>query len=206
MNHIGTARRTAAPDRGTVTAPLRDGGFASLRPLGPGEAAPLLEVFEAMSLQARALRYFSGFPRMPAAMLAALTDVDGDRHLAWLATVEGAAAGIARVVRQPGSPTAAELAFEVVDAQHGRGLATLLVDAVTTAASARGVRRLEATVLPENGASRRLLDRLGLRGRISDGLLELAGPLQLLEPSVVDRGAVVRMTCDSASREARDIG
>jgi RimJ/RimL family protein N-acetyltransferase len=206
MNHIGPARRPAATGLGTVTAPLRDGGTALLRPLGPGESAALLEVFEAMSLPARALRYFSGFPRMPAAMLAALSDVDGDRHLAWLATVDGAAAGIARVVRVPGSPTTAELAFEVVDAQHGRGLATLLVDAVTTAASARGIRSLEATVLPENGASRRLLDRLGLRGRVSDGLLELSGPLRLLDPSFVDRAAVLQATCGGWSGEALDIG
>jgi len=204
--HPGPVGHTAPVTPGHVPTVLRDGGVAELRPLAHGERDTLLEVFAGMSLQARALRYFSGFPRMPAPMISMLTDVDGDRHLAWLAVVEGAPVGIARAIRLPGCATTAELAFEVVDAQHGRGLATVLVDAVTTAAAAKGVRRVEATVAAENSASRRLLGRLGLRGHVSEGLLELSGPLRLLDPAVVDRAAVVGATCSGHGDRALDIG
>jgi RimJ/RimL family protein N-acetyltransferase len=189
-----------------VPARLRDGGSATLRPMEPGESAPLLEVFDQMSAQARTLRYFTGLTRLPGPMLRALTEVDGDRHLAWTALVEGRHVGLARAVRLPASPGTAEIAFEVADAQQGRGLAGVLVDAVTTAASARGVRRLVATVAAENAASRRLLSRLGLHGHLADGLLELSGPLRLFDPALVDRAAVVRSTCLAPATEALDIG
>lgn len=204
--HPGPVGHAAPAPPGHVPTVLRDGGVADLRPLAHGERDTLLEVFAGMSPQARALRYFSGFPRMPGPMLSMLADVDGDRHLAWLAVVDGSRVGIARAIRLPGCATTAELAFEVVDAQHGRGLATVLVDAVTTAAAAKGVRRVEATVAAENGASRRLLGRLGLRGHVSEGLLELSGPLRLLDPPVVDRAAVVRATCSAHGDRALDIG
>lgn len=190
----------------SLTARLRDGAPVLLRPLGPDEPEPLLEVFAAMSEGSRALRYLTGLSRLPSSLLRVLTDVDDDRHVAWLATVDGEAAGIARFVRLPGCPTTAELAFEVADHHHGRGLATLLLDVVTTVASARGVRRVQGTMAPSNAASRRLLERVGASGRVVDGLLEAEGPLRLLDPAAVDRAQVIRLACAPMSAEALDIG
>lgn len=191
---------------GWVAAHLKDGATAQLRPLGPGETAPLLDVFEAMSPESRALRYLSGMSRIPASVLSMLADVDGDRHAAWLATVDDEPAGIARYVRLPGDPTTAELAFEVADHHHGRGLATVLLDTVTTVASMRGVRRVQGTMAPENGVSRRMLERVGAVARTVDGLLEAEGPLHLMDPAVVDRAAVVRLACAASGDAALDIG
>jgi RimJ/RimL family protein N-acetyltransferase len=191
---------------GSVGLRLRDGSLAALRPLVRGETEPLLAVFEGMSETSRTLRYLTGLPRMPRQMLTTLTDVDGDRHASWLATVGGEPAGIARYVRLPGLPTTAELAFEVVDAHHGRGLGTVLLDAITTVAVARGVRRVQATLAPSNTASRRLLARIGAPARPVDGLLEADGPLQLLDPAVVDRAAVIRLACAGPGEAVLDIG
>lgn len=177
----------------TVRARLRDGGIADLRPLDAGEADALLAVFDGMSASSRALRYLTGLPRLPSQMLSVLTAVDGDRHVAWLASVDGVPAGIGRYVRVPGCPTSAELAFEVVDEQHGRGLATLLLDAVTTVADARGVRRIQGTMAPANVASKRLMERVGARGGTVSGLLEVEGRLRLLDPPALDRSAVLRL-------------
>lgn len=185
----GTALR--ADGAGHVPVVLRDGGTALLRPLLPGETGPLLDVFEQLSPASRSSRYLVGMPRLPRAMVDALAAVDGCRHLAWLATVEDRAAGIARVVRT-GSGSA-EVAFEVADRHHGRGLGTVLIDAVTTVAAARGVRRLEATALPGNDASVHLLRRLGLGWAATGGLLEGSGPLRLLDPARVDRAAVLAL-------------
>jgi RimJ/RimL family protein N-acetyltransferase len=192
----------------SVQAGLRDGGAVVLRPQRPGETDVLLAVLDGMSEESRALRYLTGLPRMPRRMLDMLCDVDGDRHVAWVASVDDEPVGIARYVRLPGDPTSAELAFEVVDAHHGRGLATVLLDTITTVASTRGVRRVQGTLAPSNTASRRLLARIGLETRPVDGLLEAEGPLRLLDPAVVDRSEIVRLACTGADVDdiALDIG
>jgi L-amino acid N-acyltransferase YncA len=206
MSELQIPQAHAARTQRTVAAGLRDGGVAHLRPLAQGETGPLLAVFDRMSPESRALRYLTGLVRLPRAMLSVLADVDDDRHVAWLATVDGEAAGIARYVRAPGCATTAELAFEVADQHQGRGLGTLLLDTITTVAAARGVRRIGGTMAPSNTASRRLLERVGATGRISDGLLEAEGPLRLIEPSAVDRSAVVRLACAGSFDEVLDIG
>lgn len=206
MSQLDTLASYAGQEEGFVRAHLRDGAVAVLRPLSQGEADPLLQVFEGMSAQSRALRYLTGLSDLPRSMLSMLADVDGDRHVAWLASVEGAPAGVARYVRVAGCPKTAEVAFEVADAHHGRGLGTVLLDAVTTVAAARGVRRIQATMAPSNAPSRWLVERIGARGRIVDGLVEAEGPLRLLDPAVVDRAAVVRLACTGSWDAALDIG
>jgi len=174
-----------------VPALLRGGGTALLRPLLAGETGPLLDVFEQMSPGSRLSRYLVGMPRLSRAMTTALADVDGCRHVAWLATVDDRPAGIARFVRT--ASATAEIAFEVADRHHGRGLGTALLDVVTTVAAARGVRHVEATALPDNDASVHLLRRLGLGWVAAGGLLEGSGTLRLLDPARVDRGAVLAL-------------
>ncbi|WP_432479644.1 GNAT family N-acetyltransferase [Nocardioides sp. GXQ0305] len=181
-----------------VRTPLPGGGVVLLRPLGPGESAPLEAVFAAMSAESRHHRYLTGLPRLPAPMLAALTDVDGRRHVAWTAVLDGRPVGLARYVLE--EPGVAEIAFEVADAHHGSGIGSALVDAVTTVAAAQGVRRLRAVVQPGNRASQRLLGRVGVPLTVSGGLLEGEGRLQLLDPALVDRAAVVHLARAGAWR------
>jgi RimJ/RimL family protein N-acetyltransferase len=177
--------------RDHVEVRLSRGAAATLRPLGPGETKPLLAVFDRLSAASRFDRYLVGVPRLPSPMLKALAAVDGHDHVAWLASVAGQPAGIARYVRV--AAEAAEVAFEVADAHQGRGLGTALLDTITTVAAAHGVRRVQATVLPTNAPSLRLLARLGIPLTLHDGLLEGEGPLRLLDPARVDRGAVVAL-------------
>lgn len=196
MSELVIPRTAAAsvedPNRAVVVR-LRDGGDARLRPLERGETATLVAVFDGMSADARALRYLTGLPELPRQMLKVLSDADGDRHVAWMASVSGRPVGIARTVRLPGCPTSAELAVEVVDDHHGRGIATALTDAVTTVAAARGVRRIQGTMAPANRAPRWLLERLGASGRLVEGLFEAEGRLRLLDPATVDRAAVLEL-------------
>ena len=190
-------------DGASVATRLRDGRAAELRPLAPGEVESLQAVFEGLSPTSRADRYLVGVPRLTGSMRSVLTAVDGCRHIAWLASVDGCPAGIARAIRV--APCTAEIAFEVVDEHQGRGLGIALLDAVTTVAAVSGVGRLQASVLPSNHRSRQLLGRIGLHLRPADGLLEAEGPLRLLDPPRVDRPAVVRVAMAStASRETSD--
>jgi GNAT superfamily N-acetyltransferase len=194
-----TVFQFSAPIRDTgssTTVRLRD-GLAELRPLLPGEEQPLRRVFDAMTLESRASRYLTGLSQLPGPMLRALTAVDGVHHVAWLATIEGRPAGIGRYVRT--DPCTAEVAFEVVDAHHGRGLGTALVDTLTTVAAVSGIRRVTASVLPSNAASIRLLEQVGIRLRPCFGVLEGTGDLRLLDPARVDRPAVVRLALAARS-------
>jgi GNAT superfamily N-acetyltransferase len=173
-----------------VTAPLRD-GEARLRPLLPGELAPQRAVFEGLAPGSRADRYLTGIDALTPAMWRALAAVDGHHHVAWLATVDGRPAGIGRFVRV--EPCTADIAFEVADEYQGRGLGTALLDAVTTVAAAKRIRRLQATALGTNRRSRRLLARVGVTLRPSGGLLEGDSLFHLLHPPPADRPAVLRL-------------
>lgn len=206
MSQVHTPQHQVPRGVGRLGAALSDGTPVTLRPLIHGEAAPLLDVFEGMSAHSRWLRYLNGLPRLSPGMLSSLTDVDGDRHVAWLASLAGESAGIARYVRLRGCPTTAEVAFEVVDRLHGRGLGTVLLDTITTVAAARGIRQVQGTLAPSNTASRRLLAKVGATARHVDGLLEAEGPLRLLDPPVVDRSALLRLLCAGSWDAGLDIG
>jgi len=190
------------PTRTIDEVPVRlpDGGTATLRPLRHGETEPVLEVFAGMSELSRARRFLTGMPRLPAAMLAALADVDGCDHVAWVVSVEGRAVGIARHARP--DPDTVEVAFEVVDAHHGRGLGRVLADTIATVAAANGATRVSASVAPDNVASIRVLRALGLTLQLDDGLLEGSGRLRLPEPARIPRSAVLAL----ARRETRSSG
>lgn len=203
MHRFSRLRPSQAP-RDHVPVKLRDGDIAAIRPLRAGEEAPLLAVFDQMSPRSRANRYLVGLPALTRSMIAALVSVDGRDHVAWLASVEGRPVGVARYIRV--EPATAELALEVGDAHHGRGLGTALLDAVTTLACVNGIRRVEAIVLPENRPSRRLLTRIGVPLRPSGLTLEGEGPLRLLDPPRVDRSAVVALAARGLAAEAGSDG
>ena len=173
-----------------VTAPLRHGD-AVLRPLLPGEVEPQRAVFEEMSAESRRHRFLTPVHHLPGSMWRALGDVDGRDHVAWLATVDGRPAGVGRYVRV--AACTAEIAFEVADEHQGLGLGAVLLDAVTTVAAARRIRRLQASVLPSNQRSRHLLTLIGLGLRPVDGLLEGESLFHLLPTPRVDRPGVLRL-------------
>ena len=174
-----------------VRVRLADGGAVILRPLRDGEITVLETVFEGLSAQSRQQRFLVPMPRLSGSARRVLAHVDGHDHVAWVAMIDGQPVGICRYVRT--GPGSAEIAFEVVDAEQGRGIGSALVDAVTTVAHANGITRLEATVEPGNHASVSMLRRLGIHLRLDEGLLEGGGQFTLPSPRV-DRRAVLALS------------
>ena len=168
---------TLAPPRPALRSVSRSGAELTIRELGPGETGPLAQVFDGMSERSRRLRYLVGTPRLTASMVRLLTDVGHARHFAWVAEIGGEAVGIARVVRASDEATEAEVAVEVVDSCHGRGVGRALMAAAREAASAAGITALVWTARPENDAVRRLLAGPGAAVRLVDGLVEGRTPL-----------------------------
>jgi GNAT superfamily N-acetyltransferase len=173
-----------------VTAPLRQ-GRAELRPRLRGEVGPQREVFDRLSPESRWARFLTPVTSLPAGHWRALAEVDGVDHVAWLATVEGRPAGVARYIRTGGC--AAEIALEVADHQQGLGLGAVLLDTISTIAAASRLSRLQAYVASSNSRSRKLLAQIGLELRPNGDLLEADSSFHLLDPPRVDRPAVVRV-------------
>jgi len=196
-------RTSLGPAHDAVAVRLPGGRVVDLRPLRRGERDPLLAVFDGMSPASRALRYLTGMVRLSSTALELLTDVDGHRHVAWLASVHGKPVGTARYVRD--DTGVAELAVEVVDDHHGLGIGSALMYAVTTVAVARGVHRVRALLAPDNEPSRRLVTCIGVRLQVVDGLLEGEGRLRLLQPPRIDREAVLALS-RRAGDEQQDAG
>ncbi len=181
---------------GVVAVPVRD-GVATLRPLRSGEHAVLDTVFGALSQASRHDRYLTGLPELTGSMRSVLTAVDGHTHIGWLGEIDGQPAAIGRLIRV--TSAVAEIAFEVVDAHQGRGLGTALLDTLMTVASVSGIDTIQATVLPTNRRSLRLLRAIEMTFRVEGGLLEGVAPVRLLHTPVVDRAAVVRLALDARS-------
>jgi RimJ/RimL family protein N-acetyltransferase len=179
-----------------VRSLIRD-GTAVLRPLKDGETEPLQQVFDGLSTDSRAARYLSPPAALTADLQRVLTAVDGRVHVAWLASIAGHPAGIARYIRV--GPHTAEVAFEVVDEHQGRGLGTVLLDTVTTVAAAAGIQRLQAFVLGSNRASRHLLRLVGVQLSPGEGMLEADSPFSLMTTARVNRPAVVRVALQTHS-------
>ena len=136
-------------------------------------------MFERLSPQSRFRRYLSPKPALTQRELTYLTDVDHVRHVAVAAIAPGGdMIGVARYAAYPGERQVADVAVEVVDHFHRRGIGTLLVARVLQRAHANGFEVLRATTLWENRPARALMRRFGFRACGSDdGLLELQLPL-----------------------------
>jgi RimJ/RimL family protein N-acetyltransferase len=132
-----------------------------VRPHPAGDQAIAAEVFAGLSPESRRRRYLANVDALSEHMLAVLGAVDGDRHVAFVAEVgrgrSRRAIGVARFVVD--GPGRAELAYEVVDAWHGRGVGTRLVRALVAAAWERGLAELHAIVRRDNEASLAVLRR-----------------------------------------------
>jgi GNAT superfamily N-acetyltransferase len=152
-------------------AAARDGTAVQLRPLRRGERELVARFFAGLSAESRRRRFLQPMPRPPEAMLGRLVDVDGHRHVAMVATVDGGCAGMARYMALADQPGAAEVAVCVTDRYQGRGIGRLLVAALRPAAVRAGLATLVYLVEPTNRPALWLLRSLGVELAFRDGLV-----------------------------------
>jgi GNAT superfamily N-acetyltransferase len=128
------------------------GKVVTVRPLTNGDTATVASLFERLSAASRARRYHGAKP---------LAEVGPDTHVL-VAHVDGDSlpAGMARLVRDASDRAAGELAFEVADCYHGRGIGRLLIELLLADARAAGIRRVDAWVQTSNGPALGLLRRV----------------------------------------------
>jgi GNAT superfamily N-acetyltransferase len=153
-------------------ATTRDGTAVQLRRLRRDERDLVARFFAGLSAESRRRRFLSPMPRLPEAMLGRLVDVDGRRHVAMVATVDGECAGIARYIALADEPGAAEVAVTVTDRYQGHGIGRLLVDALRPAAVRAGLTTLVYLVDPTNRPALGLLRSFGVELALRDGLVQ----------------------------------
>ncbi len=129
---------------------LRDGSSVTIRRTSGRDEPQLRAFLEGLCLRAQRMRFFTGAPDIAsAAHLAAVAD---EQHYGLLASDElGVLVGHAIYVTLD-DPTRAEVAVEVADHLHGRGLGTILIERLAAVAERRGITHFVAEVLSENRA------------------------------------------------------
>jgi acyl-CoA synthetase (NDP forming)/L-amino acid N-acyltransferase YncA len=159
-----------------VYALLADGTLVEIRPADARDFDAVRAMHSAMSLDNTYLRFFSvsaTAAEREARRIAREPAADHGALLAWLA---GELIGVASYEAAGGNQGAAEIAVAVADHAHHRGVATLLLEHLVSAARARGIRTFTAEVLAENSAMLQVFADAGLRARrnTADGVAELA--------------------------------
>jgi len=146
---------------------LRDRSWVTIRPAHAGDEGALRAFLDSLCLESRRLRFFSAATDL--AFAAHIGAADDAAHRGLVAHDEtGVLVGHATYVQL--DRNRAEVAVEVADHLHGRGLGTILIERLAAAAEQRGITCFVAEVLCENHA---MLDvfRQGFDARIvrSDG-------------------------------------
>ncbi|MGW7409969.1 bifunctional acetate--CoA ligase family protein/GNAT family N-acetyltransferase [Streptomyces sp. NPDC054833] len=151
-----------ALSRPMVHALLADGTTVCIRPVHPGDHDQLQGLYEEMSPESLRLRFFAAGRRSAemAADRACAAPRPGHRTL--LAETKGQAIGLAEY-DTGGTGTEADISLAVADGLHHRGVGTLLVEHLVSAARAEGVTAFTADALSENREVLRLFADLGLR-------------------------------------------
>lgn len=154
---------------------FRDGTDAFVVPLVAANRDALRHEYEHLSLRTRSGRFLAAVPLLTETMLDHLVDdVDGVDHVALVAMVTDedgteVPVGLARIIRYPDDPRAADLGVTVVDEWQGRGVATALLE-VLMAHRPDGVECIRTVTRADNPASLAMLRALG------DVDVDMAGP------------------------------
>jgi len=174
---------------------LADGTTAHVRPITPGDAERLVAFHAGLSLETVVLRFFGAHPRLSAAEVERFTHVDGVDRVALVAERGGDLVAVARYDRPPGAEEA-EVAFVVADEFQGRGLGTILLEHLASAARSHGIRRFTADTLSENFRMLHVFRDAGFARRFSRSA-EVTRVVLDIAPS-----AAARATVDERDRRA----
>ena len=153
------------PDGLTRDITVRSGLACRLRAIRPEDADALQQFVRTLSEEARYFRFLSTLVELSPAMLARFTQIDYDREMAMVATVDAGGpaeriVGVARYLLNPDGDTA-EFALVVADDFQGQGIGSALMKRICDIARERGLASLIGLVLARNNDMLSLMSRLG---------------------------------------------
>jgi RimJ/RimL family protein N-acetyltransferase len=147
---------------------LKDGTMVTVRAIRAEDRETLLAAFAALDRESIYTRFFTHKKELTETELMQLAEVDSDHVVALVVTLriddgEKLLGGGRYCSGQPLSiARSAELAFVTADAQHGRGIASLVLRHLVLIARDQGLQQLEADVLAHNQPMLAVFRRSGL--------------------------------------------
>ena len=168
---------------------LKDGAHVWLRAIRPDDEPRLVDLYGRLSQHTAYQRFFTVMKRLPPDWAHIFANVDYRKRMAVVAEREHEGRveliGVGRYEASD-EEAAAEVAFVVQAGWQGRGLGAILLDDITRAGEARGIRRFRAYVLADNHRMLELLTRFTevLDRRIEDGVVSIAFKRRQTAPSV----------------------
>lgn len=174
VDWLAAAARQAEPTGDPASAVQHhrlDGIDVTLRPIRADDAGMESTFVRQLSDLSRYQRFMGTVRELPEAKLRELTDVDGVRHVAIVATtvIDGKEVelGVARYVVDA-SGRRCEFAIAVADAWQRRGLAGLLMGRLIEIARLRGLEAMDGSVLATNVAMLHFARQLGFEVHADD--------------------------------------
>lgn len=159
---LRTVRQRLAAFITPIAVRFADGTGLMLRPVLPGDTERAKHPSVEFSADTLYRRFMSTRAPSPA-LMDYLFQVDYVDHFVWVLVdgPDGPVIADARFVRDGNDPSSAEIAFIVADGYQGRGIGSLLMDALIISAQVGGVHRFTARLLADNLPMRAILDRYG---------------------------------------------
>jgi acetyl coenzyme A synthetase (ADP forming)-like protein len=181
-----TRAGTGAPGHWETDAVLLDGGSIHIRPVQPADAPALAAFHARLSPETVRMRFFSVKPVLTPAELERFTTVDHVARVALVAELGGQLVGVARYDRLADEPDEAEVAFVVADEHQGRGIGTVLLAHLASAARERGITRFVAETLAENRAMLGVFRAAGFerRAQLRHGLVTVEMTIEPTDESL----------------------
>lgn len=141
------------------------GESVTVRPIQAADTVMEGEFVRNLSLETKHYRFFGGVQELLPAELKRLCNVDGQRSMAFVATVQRdgreTEIGVSRYVLSS-KEDVREMAVTIADEWQHKGLGALLVKHLITYAKTHGVRQLYSVELADNGAMQELAHELGM--------------------------------------------
>ncbi len=146
------------------TFQAKDGTVVTVRPIRPEDAQLEQDFVQALSPEARYMRFMNTIRELSPAQLTRLTQIDYDREMAFVATVavdgEEKEVGVARYATNPDGESC-EFAIVVADTWQGKGLARRLMGILIDTARSRGLKYMNGDYLAENSRMLAFVASLG---------------------------------------------
>ena len=156
----------------TVASHAKNGTPIRIRPLRADDREREIAFINSLSEESRYFRMFTPQKYLPPHLVDQLMDIDGDRRMAFVATVgvdtQERFIGISRYGGAE-EPHTAELGITVADDWLRQGIATQLIEQLCRYAKSRGIARLVGLVLAQNTRMLALAHRMGFSSRHVDG-------------------------------------
>ncbi|MDR3477461.1 MAG: bifunctional acetate--CoA ligase family protein/GNAT family N-acetyltransferase [Gammaproteobacteria bacterium] len=145
------------------TETLAEGVSITIRPIRPEDASMEHEFIKDLSEQSKYFRFMAHLSELSPTMLARLTQIDYDREMALVATIQvkkqEKMIGVARYCLNSDNETA-EFSLVVADSWQHKGVGTALMNVLTTIAKSKNIKQLIGSVLANNQNMLELVNNL----------------------------------------------